>query len=231
MERSHCIIPAMPALDDQIALWTQRLRTIAQTGLAFHPPVYDAERYDEMLKLAADMAATRSSLMRDEQLSQKLYEKWRAEIQSGVAGYITPKVGVGAIVFNKRDELLLIERPSHVWLFPTGWADIGYTPAQVAVKEVREETGLAVVPERLIAVYDIRNLIEQDLDQHLYSIIFYCRLIGGDLVARPHEVLEVGFFARDALPAPLGRGELGWIDLAWRAHRGELTDTYFDPSV
>ncbi len=212
-----------------INLWALRLRAIAQTGLAFAPPVYDRERYEEILELAAQMATARDSLPPDAALSQALYERWRGEVQSGVPGYVTPKVGVGAVVFNSNDELLLIERPSHYWLFPTGWADVGYTPAEVAVKEVREETGLDVTPLRLIAVYDVRNLLEQDLDQHFYSLVFYCRLNVGELRLRPHEALTAGFYARDALPQPLARPDLGWVAHAWAAHHGELTQAYFDP--
>lgn len=220
----------MSALDEQLNIWIQRLRAIAQTGIAFDPPVYDRERYEEILGLAAEMAATRETLTQDTLLTNALYEKWRGGIGSGVAGYVTPKVGVGAIVFSDRDELLLIERPSHVWLFPTGWADVGYSPAQVAVKEVREETGLHVTPLRLIAVYDIRSLLEVELEQQLYSLIFYCRLDGGELAIQPHEALNAGFFARDALPKPLARAELGWVEHAWAAHRGELVSPYFDVS-
>lgn len=220
----------MSNLETHLDLWIQRLTAIAQTGLAFQPPVYDRERYDELLELAAEMAATRADLQQDAVLSDALYEKWRGEIQPGVAGYVTPKVGVGAIVFNARDELLLIERPSHLWLFPTGWADIGYTPAQVAAKEVREETGLDVTPTRLVAVYDTRRLLESNLDLHFYSLIFYCRLNGGEIHVRPHEALQAGFFAHDALPLPLAHPEMNWAEHAFAAHRGELREPYFDVS-
>lgn len=219
----------MPLLDEQLNLWLQRLRSIAQTGLAFAPSVYDRERYEELLELAAEMASTRESLTRDTILTNALYEKWRSEVGSGVPGYVTPKIGVGGVVFNSRDELLLIERPSHNWLFPTGWADIGYSPAEVVVKEVREETGLRVTPLRLIALYDIRQLLEEQLEQQLYSLVFYCRLDGGELALRPHEALNGGFFARDALPSPLARAGRGWVEHAWAAHHGELREAYFDP--
>ncbi|MCC7161479.1 MAG: NUDIX hydrolase N-terminal domain-containing protein [Anaerolineae bacterium] len=219
----------MPALEQQLDVWVQRLRAIAQTGIAFGPAVWDRERYEEMLVLAAEMAATRPNLTSDATLAQALYERWRSEVGSGIAGYVTPKVGVGAVVFNDRDELLLIERPTHHWLFPTGWADVGYTPPEVAVKEVREETGLLVTPLRLIAVYDIRDLLDTAKPQHFYSLIFYCRLDGGKLTLRPHEALNAGFFAREALPAPLARAEQGWVEHAWAAHRGELVSPYFDP--
>jgi ADP-ribose pyrophosphatase YjhB (NUDIX family) len=220
----------MSALDERLNLWIQRLRAIAQTGIAFGPPVYDRERYEEMLELAAEMAATRETLTQDTKLTTALYEKWRGEVGSGVAGYVTPKVGIGAIVFNDHAELLLIERPSHKWFFPTGWADVGYSPAEVVIKEVREETGLQVTPLRLIAVYDIRRLVEVDLDQHLYSLIFYCRLDGGELAIHPHEALNAGFFARDALPKPLAHAEQDWVEHAWAARRGELVSPYFDGS-
>lgn len=219
----------MPTLEEQLHIWEQRLRAIAQTGIAFDPPVWDRERYQEILALAAEMAATGSDLTPDAKLTEALYERWRSEVGSGVPGYVTPKVGVGAVVFNDRDELLLIERPSHFWLYPTGWADVGYTPAAVAVKECLEETGLHITPLRLIAVYDIRDLLETHTAQHFYSLIFYCRLDGGAFNLRPHEALNAGFFARNALPAPLARAEQGWVEHAWAAHRGELISPYFDP--
>src|SRR5215212_3218335 len=103
----------MSLLDEKINLWAQRLRTIAQTGIGFNPPVYDVERYQEMLQLAAEMAATRGNLMQEDELTDALYNRWRGEVGSGVAGYVTPKVGCGGVVFNARGELLLIERPSH----------------------------------------------------------------------------------------------------------------------
>lgn len=112
-------------MDEQLNLWIQQLRAIAQTGLGFAPSAYDRERYEEILELAARMAATRENVSSDNELTNALYENWRKQVQHGVAGYVTPKVGVGALVFNERDELLLIERPSHQWLFPTGWADVG----------------------------------------------------------------------------------------------------------
>lgn len=214
----------------QINLWLQRLRAIALTGLAFEPQVYDRERYEELLKLAAEMAATASNLQSDASLSQQLYERWRAEVGQREKGYVTPKVGVGAVVFNERDELLLIHRPStRNWLYPTGWADVGYVPAQVAVKEVLEETGLHVTPLRLIAVYDNSRFVSNVPDLHFWSLTFYCRLDGGDLQGHPHETLDLGFFARDRLPGPLARLGLPWVEHAWAAHRGELKEPYFDP--
>ena len=68
---------------------------------------------------------------------------------------MTPKVAVGAAVGNDQGEILLVQRAdSGVWLYPTGWADVGYSAAEVVVKEVEEETGIEVEVVRLIAVLD-----------------------------------------------------------------------------
>ena len=70
-------------------------------------------------------------------------------------GYVTPKVAVAAIVGNDAGEILLTQRAdSGIWLYPVGWADVGYSPSEVAVKEVYEETGIEVEPVSLIAVLD-----------------------------------------------------------------------------
>ena len=63
----------------------------------------------------------------------------------GVPGYVTPKIAIGAVVGNDDGDILLVQRlESGVWLYPTGWADVGYSPSEVAVKEVEEKRELSV---------------------------------------------------------------------------------------
>ncbi len=208
-------------ITSKLATWVDALRAVAQTGLAFDPHTYDRERYEELLKLAAQMAATINSRMAlDPVLAAELESHWKADVRAGVAGYVTPKVGVGAIVFNERDELLLIQRSdSGSWLYPTGWLDVGYTPAETAVKEVKEETGLLVEPERLMGVYDGRRR-RYPMHFHMISVMICCRLVGGVLSPHPLEVLEVGFFPFDQLPQPLHL-DGSWVQDVFRFHRGQ----------
>ena len=98
---------------------------------------------------------------------------------------ITPKVAVGAAVSNDKGELLLIQRAdSGIWLYPTGWCDVGYSAAEVVVKEVEEEeTGIKYAePVRLIAVLDGLRLGFAGVP--LYSLLFYCKAVGGELSTR-----------------------------------------------
>lgn len=219
----------MTDITPQLAIWIQQLRAMAQTGLAFNPHIYDRERYDQLLELAAQMAATMNSdLQYDPALADALCTQWHAQVRSGVSGYVTPQVGCGAILFNDHDNLFLIKRGEGAWFMPTGWCDIGMSPAATVIKEMREEVGLAVTPLHIIGVYDSAKW-RPGLNPHLYSIVFYCRLDGGELHLHPTEVLDAGYFARDALPAPLFVSHTNWLDHAWAVHRGNQTETYFDP--
>jgi hypothetical protein len=140
----------------QLLLWIERLQSIARTGLAWESGGFDRERYEELLRLAAEMAGyLNPQLTLDKYLTDKLYHYWLSQVEPGVQGYVTPKVSAAAAVFNSRDQILLVRRAQDgCWDFPVGWCDIGFTAAETAVKEVAEETGLSVTPLYLIGVYD-----------------------------------------------------------------------------
>ena len=119
--------------------WSETLSGVARTGLGFTQSLYEKERFEEVLKVAADIRAAAI----DEAESDVLFEEWLSTVGEGVAGYVTPKVAVAAVVGNDEGEILLTQRAdSGWWLYPVGWADVGYSPSEIAIKEVREETGI-----------------------------------------------------------------------------------------
>lgn len=203
--------------------WSETLSAVARTALGFTSNLYERERFQEVLKVAADMRAAAGHDLGSEQL----VEEWMRAVGEGVGGYVTPKIAVGAVVGNDRGELLLVRRAdSGVWLYPTGWADVGYSASEVAVKEVHEETGIDIEPVRLIAVLDGLRLGFTRIP--LYSLVFHCRALGGTLAPHPLECLDVGWFAEHDLPAPLA-GVDRWRDVAFAAIRGEPVEVLFDP--
>jgi len=211
------------ASEADLLRWSEALSGIARTGLGFTESLYERERFEEVLKVAADMRVAAGHELE----SEVLLEEWMKIIGSGVPGYVTPKVAIGAVVGNDNGELLLVQRgDSGVWLYPTGWADVGYSPAEVAVKEVKEETGIDIEPLRIIAVLDGLRLGFTAIP--LYSVVFHCRAVGGELEAHPLECRDVGWFREDALPTPLA-GIERWGPAAFGALRGEYTDIVFDP--
>ena len=213
-----------------LARWSETLAAIARTGLGFSQNLYERERFEEVLHVAADIKAAAAELEEDAEVHREtdhFVQEWLESIGEGVPGYVTPKVAIGAIVGNDRGKLLLVQRAdSGIWLYPTGWADVGYSPAEVAMKEVLEETGIEVEPVRLVAVLDGMRLGFTRVP--LYSLVFHCRMVGGELERHPLECADVGWFAEGALPEPLA-GASRWGPLAFRAIRGEPVDVLFDP--
>ena len=203
--------------------WAETLAGIAKTGLGFTDSLYERERYEEVLAVAGDIRVAAGTDFD----ADHYVDEWLKGVGDGVPGYQTPKIAVGAVVHNAAGELLLVQRAdSGVWLYPTGWADIGYSAAEVAVKEVHEETGIECDVERLLMVLDGMRLGFTTVP--LYSIVFLCRAVGGKLGRHELETSDVGFFAEDALPAPLA-GYDHWGDQVFRAIRGESVDVWFDP--
>jgi ADP-ribose pyrophosphatase YjhB (NUDIX family) len=202
--------------------WAEALSAVARTGLGFTQSLYEKERFEEVLKVAADIRVAAV----EEAEAEVLLQEWLSSVGEGVAGYVTPKVAVAAVVGNENGELLLTQRAdSGVWLYPVGWADVGYSPSEVAVKEVWEETGIEVEPVSLIAVLDGLRLGFARIP--LYSLLFHCRMVGGELRGHPLETRAVGFYPRDDLPWPLA-GAGRWLDLAFAAIDGETRPADFD---
>jgi ADP-ribose pyrophosphatase YjhB (NUDIX family) len=207
--------------------WSESLAGIARTGLGFTQSQYERERFEEILHVAADMRIAVSSANTPGHGSfDELRAEWMKSVGLGVPGYVTPKVAIGAVVGNEKNEILLIQRSdSGHWLYPTGWADIGYSPAEVAVKEVLEETGIECEAVQILGVLDGMRLGFTTVP--LYSIVFHCRATGGTLTPHPLEVTDVGWFAQDALPSPIVSVDR-WGPQAFAAIRGEAIQTIFD---
>jgi ADP-ribose pyrophosphatase YjhB (NUDIX family) len=212
-----------PAItSEDVVRWSEALAAIARTGLGFTESRYEQERFEEILKVAGDMRVAAGSAFD----ADALIDEWMKNAGLGVSGYVTPKVAVGAVVGDDDGRILLVQRAdSGVWLYPTGWADVGYSPAEVVVKEVLEETGIHCEPVRLIAVLDGMRMGFTRIP--MYSLVFHCKATGGTLEAHPLECADVGWFHEDAMPEPLA-GIERWGLQAFAAIRGEILDVVFD---
>ncbi len=208
---------------DELRRWSEALSGIARTGLAFTTNGYERERFEEVLQIAAEISA----VINEGWEAPSFVEEWMKSIGKGVAGYVTPKVAVGAIVGNDKGELLLIQRAdSGVWLYPTGWADVGYSPSEIVVKEVAEETGIICEVLRPMAIHD--GMRRGFTTVPMYSLVFLCKAIGGELKPHPLECSDLGFFGPDNLPGKM-TGNEWWLEHAFANIRGETTPFLFDP--
>lgn len=102
-----------------------------------------------------------------------------------------------AIVTDPQGRILLHRRSdNNLWALPGGAMQLGESISEALIREVKEETGLDVQPERIIGIYtDPRHIIafsDGEVRQQ-FSICFACELLGGKL-SRSAESFEVAFF-------------------------------------
>ncbi|MBI2418002.1 MAG: NUDIX hydrolase N-terminal domain-containing protein [Ignavibacteriales bacterium] len=182
-------------MSDELHNLAQQTFTLAQAGITYSRNEYDLERYEELKQIAQKLF----SIANEEPIG--LVEK----ILFPEHGYVTPKVDVRGIIIRGNKILLVKEKSDGKWCPPGGWADWGYTPAQVVEKEVREEAGMIVKAAKLLAVFDkCKHPHPRDIF-YIYKMFFQCEILS-DTMTSGTETLDVAFFALDELPElSLGR--------------------------
>jgi ADP-ribose pyrophosphatase YjhB (NUDIX family) len=115
--------------------------------------------------------------------------------------------GVSAVILGPDGILLQQRTDNRLWGLPGGAVEFGESVEEAVVREVREETGLDVRPQRLIGVYSApaNHQIVTYPDGnviHYVSSSFECRIVGGAATGGP-ESLAVRWWPLDALPPEL----------------------------
>lgn len=173
--------------------WARRLQAIAQTGISYEDlSVYDRERYEQVRHIAAEMLGTNGDV-------EAIDARFAAE-----EGHATPKLDVRGAVFRSGEILLVRERGE--WSLPGGWADVGETPAEAAVREVLEESGYATRAVKLLALLDRDRQGYPPHLWHIWKAIFLCELVDEEPRELGTETEQAGFFARDQIPQQLRVG-------------------------
>jgi ADP-ribose pyrophosphatase YjhB (NUDIX family) len=165
--------------------WARKLNALAQNGLTFCENPYDIERYVAIRTIAAEMIAHQSGVDMGRVL----------DLFAQDTGYATPKVDVRGVAFQEGKILLVQERSDGLWTLPGGWADVGDSPADAVVREIREESGFETRATKL----DRNRHGHPPHLNHIYKVFLRCEIIGGSPTTS-HEIQGVGFFAEDQIP-------------------------------
>jgi 8-oxo-dGTP pyrophosphatase MutT (NUDIX family) len=107
------------------------------------------------------------------------------------------------VVQDGAGRVLLVRRADNgAWTLPGGIIEPAEQPADAAVREVFEETGVVVVPETLSSVTVFQPITYPNGDQVQYlELTFRCRATGGQARVNDAESVEVGWYPLDGLPA------------------------------
>jgi ADP-ribose pyrophosphatase YjhB (NUDIX family) len=169
--------------------WAKQIQAIGQIGLEYSKDMYDLERFEQLRALSIEIL---------NEYTDVETEKIRT-LFAGESGYATPKVDIRGVVFEDNKILLVKEKHDGAWALPGGWADIGLSPKEVVVKEIKEESGFQVEPIRLLGVIDKKFHEHPPSPFHIYKFFILCGIIGGE-AKEGMETLQVGFFEKDELP-------------------------------
>ena len=132
----------------------------------------------------------------------------------GFVFYLDPKIAVGTVIATPEHRLVLVRRaiePGYgKWVFPGGYVDRGEPLTDAAIREAREECGLAVRLDALVNIYSYLGRAP--------IIVVYAAIVLGGTLCVDDESLEAAEFESDAIP---------WDELAFRSTHEGLRD-YLD---
>lgn len=149
--------------------WAVELQSLAQAGLTYGRDAYDRERYERIREISAEMMVSAMSDIPTETVRGLFCNE---------TGYQTPKLDTRAAVFRD-GKILLVRENNGKWSLPGGWCDVNISVGDNTVKEVKEESGLDVVPESIIAVQDRARHNEPVYAHGVCKIFVMCRAVGG----------------------------------------------------
>ena len=198
--------------------WAIELQSLAQAGLTYGKDIYDRERYERIRGISAEIISEMSDIS-----TEKV-----KDIFCNEAGYQTPKLDTRAAIFED-GKILLVRENNGKWSLPGGWCDVNVSVAENAVKEVREEAGLDVVAESIIAIQD---RAKHNLPHYAYGIckvFLLCSALGGSFQENS-ETTGSDYFSETELPELAAeKNSEAQIKMCFDAYRaGDKWKTMFD---
>lgn len=144
-------------------------------------------------------------------------------------GYVTPKLGTRAAIIKDNKILLVKETVDGLWSMPGGWMDNQEDINSNIIKEVKEESGLDVETQKVVAIITKKSAgTSQNMIQNMVTILMLCDEKGGEF-QKNIETSEIGYFSLDALP-PLSvkRNTFEQIKMCFEAYEDKNWKTIYE---
>ena len=203
---------------DKILAWAVELQAIAQTGLYYCENKFDIERFERIRDISAEMIALKSDIS-----TEKVKGLFFAD-----SGYCTPKIDTRGAIF-KDNKILLVQESDGRWTMPGGWCDVDCSPAENTIKEVKEEAGLDVTVDKLVAVQDRAKHNARTYAFGVAKMFFICTAVGGEF-QKNIETIDSKYFSENEIPENLATEKCTakQIKLCFQAYHAEFWETVFD---
>lgn len=168
--------------------WAVELQSIAQAGLFYGKDKFDRERYEQIRTIAAEMISYKTEIP---------VERVK-DLFCNEEGYQTPKLDTRAAIFEG-EKILLVKENNGTWSLPGGWVDVDISVKENVIKEVKEEAGLDVTADVVIAVQDREK---HNLPVYAYKVckVFVLCSVTGGAFEQNIETVESRYFRLDELP-------------------------------
>ncbi|MFT9596824.1 NUDIX hydrolase [Mesobacillus sp.] len=126
------------------------------------------------------------------------------ELRNKVGSDLIFMPSVAGIIRNEAGEILFQNKGNgEKWSLPAGAIELGEAPAEAVVREVWEETGLHVVPEKLLGVFGGEKFRYEYPNGHKVEYIvfvFDCSQIGGEYKPIDSETAMLRYFNSESMP-------------------------------
>jgi ADP-ribose pyrophosphatase YjhB (NUDIX family) len=198
-------------------VWARQLQAIAQAGLYYNRDDFDRQRYQQVRDIAADIVSTQTQLP-----PERVKGFFCNEV-----GYQTPKIDTRAAIVRD-GKILLVQERNGTWAMPGGWVEPGLSVGENAVKEVKEEAGLDVTAQRILAILDRERHNPVVFPYKICKVFVQCRVLGGSFGANI-ETLDSRYFSLEELPVlAQEKNTAQQIALCLTACAAEHWETVFD---
>lgn len=204
-------------MTDKLVDWAMRLQSLAQAGLTYGKDSFDLERYQEIRDISAEMMVEKSDLP-----IEKVKNLFCNEV-----GYQTPKIGTRAAIF-KDNKMLLVQESDGLWSIPGGWCEINLSVKENVIKEIKEEAGIDITVEKLIAIHDSNKHYKGMYPYVISTVFFLCKPAGGGFKEND-ETIASGYFALEDLPElSEDKGSREQVEMCFKAYRDSHWQAEFE---
>lgn len=197
--------------------WAVELQSLAQSALYYCKDKYDVERFERIREISAEIISEQSDIP-----MEKAKDLFCCEV-----GYQTPKLDCRAAIFQE-GKILLVKENDGRWSLPGGWVDVDLSVKENTIKEVKEEAGLDVTADRVIAIQDRDKHNKPEYAYKICKIFILCTAYGGHFEENI-ETVESRYFSLEELPVLAeDKNTREQIAMCFEAAEDENWKTQFD---